>query len=81
MQFLEQNPGRILSRNTLLKAVWGYADGVISIPQAIAAEIIPWAEKVADIEEAIAARLRVGETREAAFAAHPRFTHIRRLRE
>ena len=61
--------------------VIGDADGVISIPQAIAAEIIPWAEKVADIEEAIAARLRVGETREAAFAAHPRFTHIRRLRE
>jgi len=30
LQFLEQNPGRILSRNTLLKAVWGYADGVIS---------------------------------------------------
>ena len=30
LQFLGQNPGRILSRGTLLKAVWGYADGVVS---------------------------------------------------
>ena len=59
----------------------GDADGVVAVPQAIAAEIVPWAEKVAEIEERIAARLRVGETREAAFAAHPRFAHVRRLRE
>ena len=59
----------------------GDADGVVVIPQAIAADIVSWAEKVAEIEEAIAARLREGETREAMFAVHPRFAHIRRLRE
>ena len=47
----------------------------------IAFDIVAWAEKVAEIEETIAAKLRDGETREAAFAAHPRFAHIRRLRE
>jgi len=61
--------------------VIGDSDGVIVIPQAIAGDIVSWAETVAEIEESIAARLRVGETREAAFAAHPRFAHIRRLRE
>jgi len=30
LQFLEQNRGRILTRSILLKAVWGYADGVVS---------------------------------------------------
>jgi 4-hydroxy-4-methyl-2-oxoglutarate aldolase len=59
----------------------GDGDGVIAIPQSIAAEIVSWAETVAEIEASIAARLRVGETRETAFAAHPRFAHIRRLRE
>jgi 4-hydroxy-4-methyl-2-oxoglutarate aldolase len=56
----------------------GDGDGVIAIPQSIAAEIVSWAETVAEIEASIAARLRVGETRETAFAAHPRFAHIRR---
>jgi len=59
----------------------GDADGVVVVPQAIAPDIVSWAEKVAEIEEAIAARLREGETREAMFSAHPRFAHIRRLRE
>ena len=59
----------------------GDADGVVVIPQSIASDIVAWAEKVAEIEETIAAKLRDGETREAAFAAHPRFAHIRRLRE
>jgi 4-hydroxy-4-methyl-2-oxoglutarate aldolase len=61
--------------------VIGDADGVIVIPQTIAADIVSWAETVAEVEASIAARLRVGETRETAFAAHPRFAHIRRLRE
>jgi 4-hydroxy-4-methyl-2-oxoglutarate aldolase len=61
--------------------VIGDSDGVIAIPQTIAADIVSWAETVAEIEASIAARLRVGETREAAFAAHPRFAHIRRLRD
>ena len=59
----------------------GDADGVITIPQSIAGDVITWAETVAAIEEQIAAKLRVGMTREAAFAAHPRFAHIRRLRD
>ena len=61
--------------------VIGDADGVITIPQAIAGDVVTWAETVAAIEEQIAAKLRVGMTREAAFAAHPRFAHIRRLRD
>ena len=69
------------ARDQALLTASTYRTGVITIPQAIAAEIVPWAEKVAEIEEHIAARLRVGETREAAFAAHPRFAHVRRLRE
>jgi len=30
LQFLAENPGRIFSRDSLLKIVWGYADGVVS---------------------------------------------------
>jgi two-component system, OmpR family, response regulator VicR len=30
LQLLAANPGRIFSRNMLLKMIWGYADGVIS---------------------------------------------------
>ena len=53
----------------------------------IAAATVPSGSRIvassgdAEIEETIAAKLRDGETREAAFAAHPRFAHIRRLRE
>lgn len=59
----------------------GDADGAIAIPRAIADDVVEWAEKVVEIEETIAAKLRSGDTREAAFAAHPRFAHIRRLRD
>jgi regulator of RNase E activity RraA len=59
----------------------GDGDGVVAIPKSIAGDIVSWAERVAEIEEAIAAKLREGETREAMFAAHPRFAHIRRLRD
>ena len=59
----------------------GDADGVVAIPQSVAGDIVSWAERVAEIEESIAAKLREGETREAMFAAHPRFAHIRRLRD
>lgn len=61
--------------------VIGDADGVVVIPQAIAGDVVPWAEKLAEIEDTIAGRIRAGETREALFAAHPRFAHIRRLRD
>ncbi len=30
LQLLAENPGRIFSRDSLLKMVWGYADGVVS---------------------------------------------------
>ena len=30
LQFLAENPGRIFSRDSLLKMIWGYADGVTS---------------------------------------------------
>jgi DNA-binding response OmpR family regulator len=30
LQLLAENPGRIFSRDSLLKMIWGYADGVIS---------------------------------------------------
>ena len=30
LKLLAANPGRIFSRDTLLKMIWGYADGVIS---------------------------------------------------
>jgi DNA-binding response OmpR family regulator len=30
LQLLAENPGRIFSRDSLLKMIWGYADGVVS---------------------------------------------------
>jgi DNA-binding response OmpR family regulator len=30
LQLLAENPGRIFSRDSLLKMIWGYADGVMS---------------------------------------------------
>jgi two-component system response regulator VicR len=30
LRLLAENPGRIFSRDSLLKMIWGYADGVIS---------------------------------------------------
>ena len=30
LQLLAENPGRIFSRDSLLKTIWGYADGVMS---------------------------------------------------
>jgi len=30
LQLLAENPGRIFSRDSLLKMIWGYADGVTS---------------------------------------------------
>ncbi len=58
----------------------GDADGVIVVPRAIAADIVPWAEKLAAIEETIIRQLKAGEPRPKVFQANPRFGHIRRLR-
>ncbi len=60
--------------------VLGDEDGVIIVPQAILPEVVEWSERLVAIEAAITARMRAGDTREAAFAANPRFDHIRRLR-
>jgi 4-hydroxy-4-methyl-2-oxoglutarate aldolase len=60
--------------------VIGDDDGVMVIPRAIAAEVIGWAERLAAIEATIVAALEAGAPREAVFAAHPRFAHIRRLK-
>ncbi|GHU19362.1 hypothetical protein FACS189475_06440 [Betaproteobacteria bacterium] len=60
--------------------VIGDADGIVIIPQAIAADVIPWAEHLAAIEENIVHRMQLGFTREDVFKANPRFSHIRRLK-
>jgi len=58
----------------------GDGDGLIVIPQAIAGEVVAWAEQLASIEDAIVRRIQAGASREEAFDAHPRFAHIRRLK-
>jgi 4-hydroxy-4-methyl-2-oxoglutarate aldolase len=58
----------------------GDADGVIVVPRAIAAEIIPWAETLAATEETIIRQLKAGEPRPKVFQANPRFAHIKKLR-
>ena len=58
----------------------GDGDGLMVIPQAIAADVVAWTEQLATIEEAIVKRIGAGASREEAFEAHPRFAHIRRLK-
>ena len=58
----------------------GDGDGLMVIPQAIAADIIGWAERLAEIEQTIARKIEGGASREEAFAQHPRFAHIPRLK-
>jgi len=58
----------------------GDGDGLIAIPQAIAEQVIAWTEQLVQIEQTIAGRIEAGATREEAFAQHPRFKHIGRLK-
>ena len=58
----------------------GDGDGLIAIPQTIAEQVIAWTEQLVEIEQSIARRIEAGATREEAFAEHPRFKHIGRLR-
>ncbi len=58
----------------------GDGDGLMVIPQAIAADVVAWSEQLAIIEEAIVKRIEAGASREEAFEGHPRFAHIRRLK-
>jgi len=59
--------------------ILGDADGIVVIPQAFAEQVIEDAEELKSIEARIAAAMRDGMTRIAAFAAHPRFAHVRPL--
>jgi regulator of RNase E activity RraA len=58
----------------------GDGDGLMVIPQAIAADVVAWSEQLAIIEEAIVKLIEAGASREEAFETHPRFAHIRRLK-
>jgi regulator of RNase E activity RraA len=58
----------------------GDADGVMVLPQLIAADVVGWTEQLTEIEAAIVRRIEAGASREEAFEEHPRFAHIRRLR-
>jgi regulator of RNase E activity RraA len=60
--------------------VVGDGDGLMVIPQGIAADVVAWTERLVEIEEAIVRRIESGASREEAFEAHPRFTHIRKLK-
>jgi regulator of RNase E activity RraA len=60
--------------------VVGDGDGLMVIPRGIAADVVAWTERLAEIEEAIVRRIESGASREEAFEAHPRFTHIQRLK-
>jgi len=64
-----------------LDYVIGDADGVVVIPRSIAAEVIPWAEHLAAIEENIVRRMQLGGARADVFKDNPRFLHIRRLKQ
>jgi len=59
----------------------GDGDGLIAIPRSIAEQVIAWTEQLAEIEQAIARRIEAGASREEAFAEHPRFRHIGRLKD
>jgi len=75
-------PGQVAARVTVSPGdlLIGDADGLIAIPRAIAAQVIDWSEQLAEIELAIARRIEGGASREDAFAQHPRFKHIGRLK-
>ena len=76
-------PGQVASRVSVSPGDFliGDGDGLVVIPQAIAEQVIAWAEQLAEIEQAITRRIEAGATREEAFAEHPRFKHIGRLRD
>ncbi len=58
----------------------GDGDGLMVIPQAIAADVIGWTERLPEIEQAIVRKIEAGASREEPFAQHPRFAHIPRLK-
>jgi regulator of RNase E activity RraA len=59
----------------------GDVDGLIVIPNAIVEDVIAMSEELARIERLIAADMKAGGEREAIMKNHPRFKHVRCLRE
>jgi 4-hydroxy-4-methyl-2-oxoglutarate aldolase len=55
-------------------------DGIVVIPAVVAGQIVEDTLEVAQVEARIAAALAAGEPRSRAFAAHPRFKHVRPAR-
>lgn len=59
--------------------ILGDEDGVVVIPQAIAAEVIEATEKLTRIEAKVVADIRRGRDREETLRSYDRFSHIRKL--
>src|SRR5258708_5417985 len=59
--------------------ILGDDDGVVVIPQAIAAEVLEAAEKLTRIEAKVVADIRRGRDREETLRAYDRFSHIRKI--
>lgn len=60
--------------------VVGDADGIVVIPQRIAADVISWTERLNEIEANIVHEMKRGGVREQVFSNNPRFSHIKRLK-
>lgn len=59
--------------------ILGDEDGVVVVPQAIAAEVLDAAEKLTRIEAKVVADIRRGRDREETLRAYDRFGHIRKI--
>jgi 4-hydroxy-4-methyl-2-oxoglutarate aldolase len=59
--------------------VHGDADGVVIIPKAHADSVVAAAEILEGIEQKLQTELRTGEDREAVYARHPKFGHIKKV--
>ena len=59
--------------------ILGDDDGVVVVPQAIAAEVIAGAERLTQIEAKVVRDIRRGRDREETLRAYDRFGHIRKI--
>jgi 4-hydroxy-4-methyl-2-oxoglutarate aldolase len=59
--------------------VLGDADGVVIVPQTLAAEVVEFAEEVERIEAVMREQLVAGIDRELVYRTHDRYAHIRRM--
>lgn len=60
--------------------ILGDRDGTVVIPQEHIEAVLAAAEELSAIERVIVEEIRTGSSRQEAFARHPRFKHIPRLR-